>query len=542
MSGAKAGMNGGSVSVLITKPENPEKHKYEQIWELDAYRRFSPGAGQARVFLELAEPEPGDEVLVFGCGMGLEGQAIGNISKELYGEPCKVTMFDFAANCLNDEIREACETEEWLNFKLHDIEEPVSARAPFGFCCDVMEHIPEDKVAQVIENIVSATGRAYFCIANHHESYGNIIGETLHVTVKPFTWWEELFESLGCMILASARVNEDAPYPPKEGQEAASIFYVSKWIAGKEIRKVGKLNTEEEIVRAQIKKNLETEYQQVGYARLQPDAECMILCGGPSLNDFEKDIREKREAGMPLITINGTYGWALERGLTPSALVMVDSRALNARFVTEIVPNCRYMLSSQVHPDVYAKIPKEQIVQWHSSSAFLNDIYEEHFGENWLSISGGSTATLRALVLFRVLGWKNFHMYGFDSCICEQDANYSSIESIHTKLAEVEADKEGLSPGVADRVRKKYISVPSYALEAKHHAYEQPENDEYKVYTVKCGNRIFYAQNWMCAQAQEFIEQMDHIGKEYNLAVYGDGLIKAILESAAGSDIDLEVI
>ena len=223
----------------------------------------------------------------------------------------------------------------------------------------------------------------------------------------------------------------------------------------------------------------------------QVDKEIVLLAGGPSLNDFEDEIRQKRET-MPVITTNGAYNWCLDRGINPSAQVVVDAREYNKRFVTPHVPNCHYFLASQCHPEIVKAAPRDQVYLWHAGmsdpvketvEAFAKDTGNDR---NWFPVMGGSTVMLRALPLLIMLGYSRMHIYGWDSCV----------------------------------------------MEDKHHAYPQPENDGKRLLRVGVGGKQFQCQMWMWVQAQEFIDIQRMIADHCELAVYGDGLIATIIKTA----------
>jgi hypothetical protein len=104
---------------------------------------------------------------------------------------------------------------------------------------------------------------------------------------------------------------------------------------------------------------------------------------------------------------------------------------------------------------------------------------------------------LRAFSLLRMLGFYRFEVYGFDSCLRDDE----------------------------------------------HHAYAQPENasDTKNLVRVSCGDRVFRCKPWMASQAQEFIDLIRFIGDEIELVVHGDGLIAHIIKTAAEGG-DLEVL
>lgn len=67
---------------------------------------------------------------------------------------------------------------------------PVTS-ADLVICTDVMEHIPEDDVDDVLTQIRSISRHAYFNIAL--AMAGEVLpnGENAHCTVRPDKWWQE---------------------------------------------------------------------------------------------------------------------------------------------------------------------------------------------------------------------------------------------------------------------------------------------------------------------------------------------------------------
>jgi hypothetical protein len=184
---------------------------------------------------------------------------------------------------------------------------------------------------------------------------------------------------------------------------------------------------------------------------------------------------------------HGTYRWALDRGLSPSALIILDARPECAEFIPRTIPTCQYLIASQVDPTVLAKLPYHQTRLWHSGlRGEAQKAALEAFGI-YFPIFGGCTVVLRAIPLLRMLGFWQMHLYGFDSCISASG----------------------------------------------HHAYPQKQNDRDQVIPVSCGGRTFECAPWMLSQAQEFVEMVGFLGDEVSLAVHGDGLIAHILKTGA---------
>lgn len=248
------------------------------------------------------------------------------------------------------------------------------------------------------------------------------------------------------------------------------------------------LTVDDEIIRKNIKKNVED-----GWTLLAPhypqDKEVMLLGGGPSLNDFEDDIRLKRESGVPLVTTNGSYHWAIDRGLKPSAQVIVDAQPFMRRFLDPVIPECKYLIASQCDPEAISHLPKDRTYLWHSLSdeEAIKYIMEFQKDPVWPT-PGGSTVMLRSIMLLQTIGWFKIHVYGMDSC-----------------------------------------------LDDRHHAYDQKENDKdvETAYVVRTQTKEFRCAPWMVLQAKEFRQMAELVSDELELEVYGDGLISTLIREAA---------
>jgi len=61
-------------------------------------------------------------------------------------------------------------------------------------CADVLEHVPEDELPALIEDLAGYAGKFLFasvCCRPAKKTFPD--GTNLHVTVRPFRWWCDLF-------------------------------------------------------------------------------------------------------------------------------------------------------------------------------------------------------------------------------------------------------------------------------------------------------------------------------------------------------------
>lgn len=479
-------ISGADLAKLIPELNyTEEQKKYIKCWDVDKYRIVAPGERLVSLFMETANPKKGNTIVDWGCGTG-------RASKKFYEAGLDVTMVDFAFNCLDEGVKELAKDNENIRFVEHDLNKKISLPSEFGFCTDVMEHIPEEEVDAVLDTILDNSRHVFFQISTQDDIMGDHpdIGETLHVNVKPYQWWLEKFVSKQVVIHHSNDLN------------GAVIFYVTGWGNQPLDWKSGVVNTSDESIIENMRANAKFGFQQVKPHEEQ-DIEIMLLAGGPSLNDFENEIRENRNNGMPLITTNGTYNWALTRGLKPSMQCVIDAREMehNRRFtnlVDGLTDQTKFCVASQCHPNIVRHLPLDRTYLWQVSlSDELLPHIKESYGkiyEDWFPAPGGSTVTTRALCLLRMLGFNKIHIYGFDSCLFED----------------------------------------------RHHAYEQKENDKdlERTVDITVGGGTKYAKTFTCApwhafQAKDFQEMVPRVLADAKLDIKGDGLIAYMVNTGA---------
>jgi hypothetical protein len=108
-------------------------------------------------------------------------------------------MIDFAPNCLDDGPAQS------VPFVELDMSEPIPFKEKYGYCVDVMEHVPPGDVPAVITNIMNAARNVFFQISTVDDLCGVTIGHRLHLTVQPHDFWAATFQRLGFFILWEER-------------------------------------------------------------------------------------------------------------------------------------------------------------------------------------------------------------------------------------------------------------------------------------------------------------------------------------------------
>ncbi len=268
----------------------------------------------------------------------------------------------------------------------------------------------------------------------------------------------------------------------------------------------GKVNTPDDTLLKNIQHSIRLQLPQVKPQAPQPQR-VLLVGGGPSLNETFEELRELYFEGAKVVTVNGAYQWCLERNIRPSAQIILDAREFNSRFVNPPVPQCRYLLASQCHPDTFKAVEGRDVWLWHgiAPDEQIEKEFDSYYGQSWHNIGhgpiGGTTVIIRGIALLRTLGFLRFDLFGVDSC---------------------------------------YIGKSG-------HAYEQPENDGDKRFPFKVhptGHpemaRTFWCAPWHIKQLECFLQMIRLRGNNFLLNIHGDGLLAYALKASAGIEIKQE--
>lgn len=153
-----------------------EAAKYAAVWKNPQYREVSPGLRHLPSAMKWMQPEQGASITDWGSGSGQAADAMAAMG---YAVRC----VDIASNAYRGPLPfvEACLWELPASLDSTD----------YGFCTDVMEHIPTEHVDAVLDGIARRTEeKCYFQIALFEDHFYSAHGQ-LHLSVFPPEWWEQ---------------------------------------------------------------------------------------------------------------------------------------------------------------------------------------------------------------------------------------------------------------------------------------------------------------------------------------------------------------
>lgn len=183
-----------------------ERELYDTVWSgLSRYSVHNPGEGHVALFRRLTDAPAGASVLDAGCGTGLGGVALQRAG-------FTVTLCDLTSAGLDPSAGDLPLTQACL---WHDLRPAlgfqIGGKVDFVYCCDVLEHIPEALTMLVVARVLAVTRRGVFLtISTVPDQFGYWVGEPLHKTVRPFTWWVDMLGEVGMVTEAIDCLNYGA--------------------------------------------------------------------------------------------------------------------------------------------------------------------------------------------------------------------------------------------------------------------------------------------------------------------------------------------
>lgn len=162
-----------------------ECEKYERIWAVPEYSNHSPGEKLVDIFLHVSGAGRGDSVIDLGCGTG-------RATRALQDHGLRATGYDITPKGL----------QETISFKQGCLWEQIQGQYVYGYCVDVMEHIPIEYTMLTLHQMKRVCKGLFLHICNVPDGFGKAIGEPLHLTVMPFEWWRDHLREIGTVVEA----------------------------------------------------------------------------------------------------------------------------------------------------------------------------------------------------------------------------------------------------------------------------------------------------------------------------------------------------
>jgi uncharacterized Rossmann fold enzyme len=172
----------------------------------------------------------------------------------------------------------------------------------------------------------------------------------------------------------------------------------------------GKCVAEDETLFANMDAAIARGYPQIKEAQPAKTGAILLVASAPSVKGQLELIKKMKAAGSPIVAIKGAHDWLIDNGVMPDYALAIDPQEHRIAFYKP-QPSVHYMIASQCHPAMFDNLEGCQVTLWHPYVKKGQDR-----PKNCMLIGGGTTSGLRAISLFYVLGYRQFELFGFDSC------------------------------------------------------------------------------------------------------------------------------
>jgi uncharacterized Rossmann fold enzyme len=173
---------------------------------------------------------------------------------------------------------------------------------------------------------------------------------------------------------------------------------------------VGKCVAEDETLFAHMEAAVARGLPQVKQAEPVKTNPVILVASAPSVRGKVEVIRKMQAAGSPVVAIKGAHDWLIAQGLIPDYALAIDPQEHRIAFYKPHKA-VHYMIASQCHPAMFDNLEGHNVTIWHP---YVKK--GQTRPKNSMLIGGGTTSGLRAISLFYVLGYRQFELFGFDSC------------------------------------------------------------------------------------------------------------------------------
>lgn len=165
------------------------------------------------------------------------------------------------------------------------------------------------------------------------------------------------------------------------------------------------------------------------------DGVAVIVGGGPSLKYDLQGIRELSGRPATVFALNGALNYLVDHEIPVDASIVIDARESNLVFVERQMP-VTYYLASQASPALFDHLADLDVRLFHIAIPGIMEFLKTLKRDAAL-VGGGRTVGLIGLVLAYTLGYREIHLYGYDSSY-EEDMHHAYEQNAMGVPLEVE--------------------------------------------------------------------------------------------------------
>jgi len=173
-----------------------------------------------------------------------------------------------------------------------------------------------------------------------------------------------------------------------------------------------------------------------------------LVGGGPSLKHTIGDLHKYKDT----MVCGSAHDYVIEQGVIPKYCIVCDPDLFMVRYLQKAKWPITYLIASQCHEKVFEHLDCHSPYIWHAASG--KEFDDEVFPKDEIKVVGGCTVGTRAIGMAMMMGFRNIHLFGFDTCLTDDykhhayeflDPDYETLGDI----TEIKLEPEGKTFKVA---------------------------------------------------------------------------------------------
>jgi hypothetical protein len=236
-------------------------------------------------------------------------------------------------------------------------------------------------------------------------------------------------------------------------------------------------NTEPDVLLGNVQRSVKRSLPWFDFDKSSQGSVCLVG-GGPSLVDTIDQLKIRHQNGAKVWAMNGSYDHLIEQGIIPDAMVMLDARPENVRFVQNPQQSTTFYITSQCDNSVFDALEGYKVVLVHANTPGVYKLLEHEKARPVHLMGGFTTVGILSLILAKLQGFERIFLFGMDS---------------------------------------------SYR-DGKHHVYKQESNDNERVIDAMINDVTYKCAPWMAQQVTDFQNVVAGFD-DVTIEVCGDGLL-----------------
>ena len=173
-------------------------------------------------------------------------------------------------------------------------------------------------------------------------------------------------------------------------------------------------NTEPDVLLGNVQRSVKRSLPWFDFDE-SPQGSVCLVGGAPSLVDTIDQLRVRHQNGAKVWAMNGSYDHLVGLGIVPDAMVMLDARPENVRFVQNPQQSTTFYITSQCDDSVFDALEGYKVVLVHANTPGVYELLEHEKARPVHLMGGFTTVGILSLILAKLKGYKRIFIFVMDS-------------------------------------------------------------------------------------------------------------------------------